>query len=512
MQRSIVASISLVLIVLALVRLEAERAGLRIERVQLGSIPVTLYTRPGAPPAPFIAIAHGFAGSQQFMQTFALTLAQNGYVVATFDFPGHGQNTEPLPGGLADATARNRALAGALGRVIEWGMARAEVDGHLALLGHSMASDVVVRYALEHPEVAATVAVSLFWSGSLAERPRDLLIIDGALEPAALREQALVAVTAGAGPPPTVGATSGSFAAGSARRVAFSPDVEHIGVLYSPTSMHEALAWMDQAFARAGTARIATPGLWLLLLFTGLVAAGWPLARLLPRLDPPPPRPTIGPAPRGLRFAALALVPALLTPFILLKVPSNFLPVLLADYLLMHFAVYGVLTLAGLILVGALPARRSLAPARTTWLAIATCTVLVAAYAIGAIGVAADRYLTNLAPTPERIPIILAMLVGTLPYFIGDEWLTRSREAPRAAYFATKVCFLVGLAIAIALNLGKLFFLVIIVPVILILFTAFGLLSGWVYRQTGHPLPAALANALAFAWAIAVVFPMVVRP
>ena len=30
-------------------------------------------------------------------------------------------------------------------------------DGRLALLGHSMASDIIIRYAQAHPEVAATV-------------------------------------------------------------------------------------------------------------------------------------------------------------------------------------------------------------------------------------------------------------------------------------------------------------------------------------------------------------------
>ena len=56
-----------------------------------------------------------------------------------------------------------------------------------------------------------------------------------------------------------------------------------------------------------------------------------------------------------------------------------------------------------------------------------------------------------------------------------------------------------------------LFFLVIIVPAILLLFGIYGLFSAWVHRRTGHPLPAAMANALVFAWFIAVSFPVVVR-
>src|SRR3712207_7310410 len=57
-------------------------------------------------------------------------------------------------------------------------------------LGHSMAAGIVVRHAMAHrDEVAATVAVSVFARGTTAESPRNLLLVVGALEPAALREE-----------------------------------------------------------------------------------------------------------------------------------------------------------------------------------------------------------------------------------------------------------------------------------------------------------------------------------
>ena len=74
-----------------------------------------------------------------------------------------------------------------------------------------------------------------------------------------------------------------------------------------------------------------------------------------------------------------------------------------------------------------------------------------------------------------------------------------------------KLCFLLSLALAIGLNLQRLFFLIIIVPVILIFFLVYGLFSAWAYRRTHDPLVGALANALAFGWAIAVTFPMISR-
>ena len=50
---------------------------------------------------------------------------------------------------------------------------------------------------------------------------------------------------------------------------------------------------------------------------------------------------------------------------------------------------------------------------------------------------------------------------------------------------------------------------IIIVPAILVFFLLYGLIGGWIYRRTRHPLVGALAIGLAFAWAIAVTFPVV---
>jgi alpha-beta hydrolase superfamily lysophospholipase len=167
----VLAAAAIVAIAVALWRLEAATSGLEIERARLGQIPVTVFRAESAGSAPVVVIAHGFAGSQQLMQPFAVTLARNGYVAVTFDFPGHGRNGAPLGGGLADDDARSRELLDALGKVVGFARDLPHGDGRLALLGHSMASDVVVRYAQAHPEVQATVAVSLFSRGVTADSP-----------------------------------------------------------------------------------------------------------------------------------------------------------------------------------------------------------------------------------------------------------------------------------------------------------------------------------------------------
>jgi len=503
--RLLTAVIALAVIAISLWTLYSTRQGLVITETHVGTIPVTVFEPSSAKPAPVVVIAHGFAGSQQLMQPFAMTLARNGFVAVTFDFPGHGRNSAPLIGGLSNHDALGRALLDALEEVAVFAGTLPSSNGRLGLLGHSMASDIVVRYAQAHPTVEATVAVSLFFPGATADSPRNLLIIDGALEPAMLLKEALRIVGMTAGGQATQRVTYGNFADGTARRLALASGVEHIGVLYSGESMAEALAWMNEAFGLHGTGFLDARGPWLGLLYVGLVALAWPLASLLPRVASIP----LGAGFRWRRLLAVALAPALLTPLILWKMPTDFLPILLGDYLVLHFALYGLLTAVGIRIVGR--ADRASSSSVVSWPKLVAATLAATAYATLAFGLPTDWFVTSLAPTNGRVPLILAMLCGTSLYFVSDEWLTRDASNARGAYAITKICFLLSLVLAIGLNLNKLFFLVIIVPAILAFFVVYGLISSWVYRRTNHPLVGALANAVAFAWAIVVTFPLVSR-
>jgi hypothetical protein len=142
-----------------------------------------------------------------------------------------------------------------------------------------------------------------------------------------------------------------------------------------------------------------------------------------------------------------------------------------------------------------------------------TRALAVAAVAITAFGFVAlvwpiDRFITSFVPGPQRVILFLALLVGTLVFFLSLEWLTRGTGSARGAYAASKLAFLVSIGIAVALDFERLFFLLIIVPVIVLLFVIHGLFSAWSYRHTGHPFVAGIANAVAFAWAIGVTFPL----
>ncbi len=497
---AMLAIVAMIAIGSALWNLRAATTGLTIERVTVGGIPATIFRARSGPAGPAVVVAHGFAGSQQLMQSFALTLARNGYVAVTFDFAGHGRNPEPLTGSIVDAEGATRTLVAETGRIAD--LARTLGDGRLAVLGHSMASDIVVRFAEATPDVAATVAVSMFSPAVTATTPRNLLVIVGGWE-RMLQREALRAVQLASAPATAEpGVTYGVPADGTARRTAFSPHVEHVGVLFSRASMQEALDWLDATFAiqRAGPPDLEPRGLWILLLFAGVVLLARPLSTLLPRVAEPP----VGAGLGWRRLWLPLLVPMLATPLLLRVLPTHFLPVLVGDYLAAHFALYGLLTMLCLTRLRSGGPRR-----RASSFALIAATLGVIGYGFVGLVWPLNAFVTSFLPGPERMLLILAMLVGTLLYFLGDEWATRGPGSARFAYPATKLAFLLSLAIAVALDFERLFFLVIIVPVILLFFLVYGLFSRWTYARTGHPAAAGVASAVAFAWAIGVTFPLI---
>ncbi len=501
---------ALLAVAVGLWQLVAASDGLRVTRTWVGNVPVTLYRPADDAPAPAVVIAHGFAGSQQMMQPYAVTLARNGYLAVTFDFPGHGRNSAPFVSDLMDLDRRMRVLLSALEPAVEFALEQEGADGRLALLGHSMAGDVLAHYALAHPgRVAAMVLLSPYLAEDRSTAQlRNLLLVYGALEPEVLHRQGFGLLARSDDASVEAGVVYGDPERGDARRLVLAEGVEHIGVLYTTQGLEAARDWLDVTFGREGSGFLDDRGFSLALVYLGLVALAWPLSRLLPRVASRP----LGAGLGWRRFWLVAIAPALLTPLILWRLPTHFLPILLADYLALHFACYGAITALGLWLTRRRAERASSEMAeRATilWPSFAVAVLASTTYATIAIALPADRFVTTLLPGPERLPLVLAVLIGTLTYFSADEWLTRGAGAARGGYGVTKALFLCSLLFAVLLSLEKLFFLVIIVPAILVFFLVYGLMSGWVYGRTNHPLVGAIANALAFASAVAVTFPLV---
>ena len=199
------------------------------------------------------------------------------------------------------------------------------------------------------------------------------------------------------------------------------------------------------------------------------------------------------------RFRLTLALPALATPLILAPLKISFLPVLVADYLAVHFALMGALTLALCAAFGALRPGG--------WRAL-VLALPVALFAILIFGQGLDRYVASFWPTGPRIPVVLAMALGAVPFLLADATLTEGGRARWTRTLAVRATALASLGLAVALDFERLMFLLIILPVLLLFYLLFGTLGGWVGRATWRPGVQGVALGIFLGWALGVTFPM----
>lgn len=462
-----------------------------------------------------VVVVHGFSGNRQLMYGFGFALARSGYVAALIDFAGHGASLDRLPGEFDEA--RYQKLAANLATAIEhlqrdWNIPRERI----AILGHSMGASVVTRYAVEHPDVPATVAISLGEFGgrlpAQADRPRNLLILVGAAEFAGFINGSTNGLRA-AWPDGVAGQTYGDFALGSARRLVTVPGVEHITILFSPLTYQEAAAWLGAVFdvSPISGARDGRMG-WVAVLYLAAAIGFCPLARVvLPRVSLPPAAAQRQPV-SGRLAIALVLIVGMLTPLVMTRFPIDWMPLTVGNYAGAFFLVAGVGLWAGIALRAVIIRARSapdISIGPPSFRLILAAGAL-AAYALLTFGLTAHLTWTSFALAGERVWMAPVLFVFMLVYFWADETLIAraSGRARLGLYLFSKVTLLVSLVAAI-LVFGGPFFLLILLPVLLILFVWHGLYAHCLHRLTGRPWVAAVLNAAVFAWIIAATFPVV---
>ena len=482
----IVAIAAILVAIVSVTMLERQRAGLAVEQLTVDRTPVTLWRPASDGSPPLVVVAHGYGGSRQMMTPIALSLARSGFAVATFDFHGHGRHPDAMSGDVTSLEGTTAALVRQTDAVV--GRLRDVVggDGAVALLGHSMASDVVIRTAAARRDVAAVVAVSMYSEAVTPTAPEALLVVSGAFE-GRLRKVAMDAVRL-----VDAAAEEGETAeAGTVRRRAVAaPWVEHVGVLYSATTLTELRDWIATALGRPTDAASEPPprsGPWIAALLLACLALAWPLARLL------------GPAEVERRPAdrtAWLVVAAPILPAlgVVVVLPPGFLGSMAFGSLTAFLLVWGGVQLlclrrTGLRLHHADPAG----------------TALLLLWGLGIFALALDRYGAAFVPTGPRLGFMAMLLVGTLPFCFADAVLTRGR--PWSLRLTARLAVLVTLLAAMIAvpPLGTAYTLL---PVLVLYWTVYGVAGRWVGARRS-PATVGLALGVILAWSIAGSTPMV---
>ncbi|MFI8804012.1 alpha/beta fold hydrolase [Micromonospora chalcea] len=475
----VVALLAVVLGALLLVRADA---GLSTARATVAGVPLTEVRADGGAGdlRPGVVIAHGFAGSARLMRPLADSVARQGGVAVLLDFAGHGASGSRLPGaGRDDERARAR-LRHDLDVAVGWLRGRPGVDrDRIVLVGHSMGAGAVVRYAVAHPEIDRTVAISLPDGGDVpAGWPGNLTLVVGGLEFAGFR-QAVDEATRDAPP-------------GSRTRVV-APGVEHVSVLFASRT-HAAV--LDALPGRTGgpePSPLTRPG-GAGLLLAGLALGFVPLAALLPRRT----RPGAGGPRTGWWLAATVPAAGLGAVFAAL-LPTTRLPLAVGGYVAVFLLLTGVLLAAA-----ARYARPGGTPPTASGVRSAVVAVAFLGYAVLAVALPLHLGLTSTVPVGARWWLLPLVAFCCLVFLLGAE---RLAGGDGLRYAATGGIAVLLLAAAAVLGLAP-GFVLLVVPL-------FAALVAWqaawaaVLRRRAAPWwLAPLLGAVLLAWPIATTLPL----
>ena len=191
------------------------------------------------PSTEYTIICHGFAGSKEMMRQLAYDLANAGSNALLFDFIGHGSNRQRLINKPAEITGTTQQLVDQLSEIIKFIYEKFGNEISISLVGHSMASDIVIRASTDK-RIKSVVAISPYSTGITYDFPKNLLLISGQFEKH-LRSHALDMVKAFN---PQAEENTEYSSKNVRRKASFIKNTGHVSVIYSSDTSRIIIDWL----------------------------------------------------------------------------------------------------------------------------------------------------------------------------------------------------------------------------------------------------------------------------
>jgi hypothetical protein len=402
--------------------------------------------------------------------------------VASFDFIGHGRH----PGALSPRVTEIEGTTAQLVEQTEAIVAAARVEfgagRPLVLIGHSMATDILIRAAENNGATQAIVAISMYSEAVTPDFPQRLLVISGAWEDRlrVVGREVVRMIDAEADEGETVRAGE------VVRRAVAIPATEHVAVLYAEATLSEIRNWLAMIAAPREGVAVEGHGPVIAGVLALVVAVFVAVLRAVAE-----PRAMPGRLPTR-RFLFAALLP-FAAAFALSYPATSVLGLAGFGALALWFGSAGAFGLALLWRDG----RR---PEGFSWRGL--CLLggggLVFALAL-------DRYGAAFLPTGPRLGLLALLLPATVAYTLYDRLLVAGAALwQRALARGVSLVALLVVMLARPEVLGLLF---TVLPVLLLFFCVYGTMVHGVARRYGIAT-AGLGGGLWLAWSIAASTPL----
>jgi len=218
----------------------------------------------------FTIICHGYAGSKEMTRQLAFDISNAGSNAVIFDFIGHGSNSQKLVNNPTELSGTTQQLVDQLIGIINFLKTKYGSEIKINLIGHSMASDIVIR-ASENQNITSIAAISPYSTKVTANFPRDLLLISGQFERHLRKHSLKFTQLVDPVADENIEASKGPIR----RKASYTNKTGHVSVIYSPQTSSEIIEWFN--LKNYDRPIWATHIIWTLL---GLTMIAYGLSRL----------------------------------------------------------------------------------------------------------------------------------------------------------------------------------------------------------------------------------------
>ncbi len=481
----------LCLAIFSIFRLASYEKNIETTYETFGKTPVVVSSPIGKKNDQLIFISHGFAGSTTFMRPIAIALAEAGFITIRFDYLGHGKHPEPYSGDITTIKGATQNFVKQTEIIIDHFLNKYKSETGL-IIGHSMASDIVIRTAKKSSQIEGVIGISTYSDAVTETHPKNLLILNGQWEPP-LRAKARDILISSGIKNPTEGKLYGEFKNGTARKVVAVKNSDHVGVLYSSTTQREIIAWANQIYQQNYNIVTNSIGLWAGLLFLSLFILFICSLKFFP--DRKLERGTL--SFRNFIFASI--LATVIIPYAL----KFFTPTPVAfpahNHLISH------LLLMSIVLSVVTPVKLNKPLIKSFNLQIFAFLFVTFSLVFGNV---LNSYVSTFYLSDGRIGLFLLMAIGCVPIMIVIQSFYQVEKYGWMIGNLAKLFILISLSISIWLDLEKLFILGYAVILLIAFSIIFGFLANLLNRKYNDVLSIGTANGLVLAWTFATALPI----
>ena len=482
------------LIIFSFGKLKLSEANLINEKDYVNNTPVNLTFKDNTEANGIVFLAHGFAGSTSFMRPIAVALAEAGYLTVRFDFLGHGRHRLPYSGDITTIEGATQKFVNQTNDVISHYLAKNDYKFSM-IVGHSMASDIIIRSASSNPRLNSAVAISAYTDALKIDKPKNVLILNGQWEPQ-LRAKSLEILQNIGIKNPNEGKTYGSLSDNTIRKVDFIKNADHVGVLYSIRTQKELVDWVNllnkdkQAFVGNNI------GVWTCVLFFSIFFLVICLTKFLPLK-----------VSRQyhfsyVRFFSINILACVLPPLILYKFKLNFVEFPAHNHLINQ------MILLSFISSFSVPRTQIKELSKTFNFPLFAFLFILFCILFGSI---LDNYVSSFLLNATRVPLFFICLIGSIPLMVVLQVHYNNNANGWIAGNIFKLFLIISLSTSILLDISQLFIMGYAIILFIAFTLIFGFLANMISRKYNNTLSVGLANGIALAWTFSTALPLYVN-